>query len=153
MIYNCSHHDSSTLVLVQCFHRVYGQILIDILLYHCLNKLNVCTSLIITYLFFTYRWKGYKPKTIHCIIFFFSTVLVRAFLRIGDMLVLYEVVIFCRIIEPLASRCAKFRFKPLTEEIMSNRILYICNEEGIHLDAEVVVLVVVLFVMVLILCL
>ncbi|KAK2447598.1 replication factor C subunit [Trifolium repens] len=41
-----------------------------------------------------------------------------------------------RIIEPLASRCAKFRFKPLTEEIMSNRILYICNEEGIHLDAE-----------------
>jgi replication factor C subunit 2/4 len=69
------------------------------------------------------------------------------------MLVLYEVVIFCRIIEPLASRCAKFRFKPLTEEIMSNRILYICNEEGIHLDAEVVVLVVVLFVMVLILCL
>ncbi|CAJ2667718.1 unnamed protein product [Trifolium pratense] len=41
-----------------------------------------------------------------------------------------------RIIEPLASRCAKFRFKPLTEEIMSNRILYICKEEGIHLDAE-----------------
>jgi replication factor C subunit 2/4 len=50
------------------------------------------------------------------------------------MLVLYEVVIFCRIIEPLASRCAKFRFKPL------NRILYICNEEGIHLDGEVVAL-------------
>jgi hypothetical protein len=153
MIYNCSHHDSSTLVLVQCFHRVYGQILIDILLYHCLNKLNVCTSLIITYLFFTYRWKGYNPKTIHCIIFFLYCSCPCFLLNIGDMLVLYEVVIFCRIIEPLASRCAKFRFKPLTEEIMSNRILYICNEEGIHLDAEVVVLVVVLFVMVLILCL
>ncbi|KAL7132116.1 hypothetical protein ABFS83_12G049700 [Erythranthe nasuta] len=41
-----------------------------------------------------------------------------------------------RIIEPLASRCAKFRFKPLTEEIMNNRILYICNEEGINLDSE-----------------
>lgn len=41
-----------------------------------------------------------------------------------------------RIIEPLASRCAKFRFKPLTEEIMSNRILYICKEEGLNLDAE-----------------
>ncbi|KAJ6352704.1 hypothetical protein OIU76_001852 [Salix suchowensis] len=41
-----------------------------------------------------------------------------------------------RIIEPLASRCAKFRFKPLPEEIMSNRILHICNEEGLTLDTE-----------------
>ncbi|KAI9399322.1 hypothetical protein POPTR_002G080100v4 [Populus trichocarpa] len=41
-----------------------------------------------------------------------------------------------RIIEPLASRCAKFRFKPLSEEITSSRILHICNEEGLTLDAE-----------------
>jgi replication factor C subunit 2/4 len=41
-----------------------------------------------------------------------------------------------RIIEPLASRCAKFRFKPLSEEVMSNRILHICNEEGLSLDAQ-----------------
>ncbi|WRX31244.1 ATPase [Theobroma cacao] len=41
-----------------------------------------------------------------------------------------------RIIEPLASRCAKFRFKALSEEIMSNRVLHICNEEGLHLDSE-----------------
>ncbi|GAV90610.1 AAA domain-containing protein/Rep_fac_C domain-containing protein [Cephalotus follicularis] len=41
-----------------------------------------------------------------------------------------------RIIEPLASRCAKFRFKPLSEEIMSNRILHICKEESLSLDAE-----------------
>lgn len=41
-----------------------------------------------------------------------------------------------RIIEPLASRCAKFRFKPLTEDIMTNRIMHICNEEGLHLDSE-----------------
>ncbi|XP_027092519.1 replication factor C subunit 2 isoform X1 [Coffea eugenioides] len=41
-----------------------------------------------------------------------------------------------RIIEPLASRCAKFRFKPLTEDIMSNRILYICQEEGLSLDSD-----------------
>ncbi|XP_027901770.1 replication factor C subunit 2 [Vigna unguiculata] len=39
-----------------------------------------------------------------------------------------------RIIEPLASRCAKFRFKPLSEVIMSSRILYICKEEGLYLD-------------------
>ncbi|KAL8141237.1 hypothetical protein V2J09_007258 [Rumex salicifolius] len=38
--------------------------------------------------------------------------------------------------EPLASRCAKFRFKPLPEEVMTNRILHICNEEGLHLDSE-----------------
>ncbi|CAN1234456.1 Replication factor C subunit 2 [Linum perenne] len=42
----------------------------------------------------------------------------------------------CRIIEPLASRCAKFRFKPLSEEIMSSRILHICKEEGLFLDDE-----------------
>ncbi|KAF2296695.1 hypothetical protein GH714_001302 [Hevea brasiliensis] len=46
------------------------------------------------------------------------------------------VVTFDRIIEPLASRCAKFRFKPLSEEIVSSRILHICNEEGLSLDAE-----------------
>ncbi|XP_052203427.1 replication factor C subunit 2 [Diospyros lotus] len=41
-----------------------------------------------------------------------------------------------RIIEPLASRCAKFRFKPLSEEIMTSRILYICKEEGLNLNSE-----------------
>ncbi|KAF3781626.1 Replication factor C subunit 4 [Nymphaea thermarum] len=41
-----------------------------------------------------------------------------------------------RIIEPLASRCAKFRFKPLSQEIMSSRIQYICQEEGLNLDPD-----------------
>ncbi|KAJ9568484.1 hypothetical protein OSB04_004450 [Centaurea solstitialis] len=41
-----------------------------------------------------------------------------------------------RIIEPLASRCAKFRFKPLSEDIMSTRIVHICKEEGLNLDSE-----------------
>ncbi|KAG2615137.1 hypothetical protein PVAP13_3NG032970 [Panicum virgatum] len=41
-----------------------------------------------------------------------------------------------RIIEPLASRCAKFRFKPLSEDVMSNRIMHICNEEGLNLDSQ-----------------
>ncbi|XP_078434252.1 ATPase family associated with various cellular activities (AAA) isoform X3 [Wolffia australiana] len=41
-----------------------------------------------------------------------------------------------RIIEPLASRCAKFRFKPLSEDIMHNRILHICEEEGLSVDSE-----------------
>ncbi|KAJ4965177.1 hypothetical protein NE237_017026 [Protea cynaroides] len=41
-----------------------------------------------------------------------------------------------RIIEPLASRCAKFRFKSLSEDVMSSRILHICSEEGLNLDSE-----------------
>ncbi|KVH87585.1 hypothetical protein Ccrd_025135 [Cynara cardunculus var. scolymus] len=41
-----------------------------------------------------------------------------------------------RIIEPLASRCAKFRFKPLSEDIMSTRILHISKMEGLNLDSE-----------------
>ena len=38
-----------------------------------------------------------------------------------------------RIIEPLASRCAKFRFKPLHEGIMTARINSICASEGVEL--------------------
>ncbi|KAJ4967421.1 hypothetical protein NE237_019270 [Protea cynaroides] len=41
-----------------------------------------------------------------------------------------------RIIEPLASRCAKFRFKTLSEDVMSSHILHICSEEGLNLDSE-----------------
>lgn len=51
-------------------------------------------------------------------------------------LVIY-VAVFCRIIEPLASRCAKFRFKPLSEDIMITRVLHICQEEGLDLEPEV----------------
>ena len=38
-----------------------------------------------------------------------------------------------RIIEPLASRCAKFRFKPLHEGIMEERIKTICQSEDVQL--------------------
>jgi hypothetical protein len=38
-----------------------------------------------------------------------------------------------RIIEPLASRCAKFRFKPLHEGIMEQRVRHICGAEGVEL--------------------
>ncbi|GBG65194.1 hypothetical protein CBR_g49986 [Chara braunii] len=41
-----------------------------------------------------------------------------------------------RIIEPLASRCAKFRFKPLVSDIMVKRISYICDQEGLTLQPE-----------------
>jgi len=36
-----------------------------------------------------------------------------------------------RIIDPLASRCAKFRFRPLHREAMRGRISYICEREGV----------------------
>ncbi|EFJ51923.1 DNA replication factor C complex subunit 4 [Volvox carteri f. nagariensis] len=38
-----------------------------------------------------------------------------------------------RIIEPLASRCAKFRFKPLQPTVMAGRIEHICEREGVTL--------------------
>ncbi|KAL7539917.1 hypothetical protein ACHAXR_009706 [Thalassiosira sp. AJA248-18] len=39
-----------------------------------------------------------------------------------------------RIIEPLASRCAKFRFAPLPVHTMKERIMYIASEEECHFD-------------------
>ncbi|GFZ09812.1 ATPase family associated with various cellular activities [Actinidia rufa] len=53
----------------------------------------------------------------------------------GNLLQSHEI-LFHLIIEPLASRCAKFRFKPLSEDIMTGRILHICKEEGLNLDSE-----------------
>lgn len=41
-----------------------------------------------------------------------------------------------RIIEPLASRCAKFRFRPLHREVMSDRLHFICNKEGVDLQPD-----------------
>ena len=38
-----------------------------------------------------------------------------------------------RIIEPLASRCAKFRFRPLPESSITNRMQYIAESEGVSL--------------------
>ncbi|GBF93856.1 replication factor C subunit 2 [Raphidocelis subcapitata] len=41
-----------------------------------------------------------------------------------------------RIIEPLASRCAKFRFRPLHQGVMRDRIEFICARESVSLDPE-----------------
>ena len=41
-----------------------------------------------------------------------------------------------RIIEPLASRCAKFRFKPIQGEIITDRINHICQREGVEITPE-----------------
>ncbi|PVD18658.1 hypothetical protein C0Q70_21208 [Pomacea canaliculata] len=38
-----------------------------------------------------------------------------------------------RIIEPITSRCAKFRFKPLAETVMSERLKHICKEEKVQI--------------------
>jgi replication factor C subunit 2/4 len=39
-----------------------------------------------------------------------------------------------RIIEPLASRCAKFRFRPLPREAMLDRLQLIASNEGVHCE-------------------
>lgn len=41
-----------------------------------------------------------------------------------------------RIIEPITSRCAKFRFKPLTEIAIKKRIQMICEAENVNLKDD-----------------
>lgn len=41
-----------------------------------------------------------------------------------------------RIIDPLTSRCAKFRFKPLPTESQLERMSFICTAENVSLDEE-----------------
>lgn len=45
-----------------------------------------------------------------------------------------------RIIEPLASRCAKFRFRPLHAGVMHERIGHIASKEGVALDPDALAL-------------
>ncbi|XP_028650436.1 replication factor C subunit 4 [Erpetoichthys calabaricus] len=43
-----------------------------------------------------------------------------------------------RIIEPLTSRCSKFRFKPLSDTVQEERLLDICQKEGLHYTQEAI---------------
>lgn len=43
-----------------------------------------------------------------------------------------------RIIEPITSRCAKFRYKPLSSAAMGSRLMQICKEEEVDIDEETV---------------
>ena len=42
-----------------------------------------------------------------------------------------------RIIDPLASRCAKFRFKPLPTDLMVERLSFIADQEHLKVDKSV----------------
>ena len=44
----------------------------------------------------------------------------------------------CRIIEPLTSRCSKFRFKPLANEILTSRLQTILDKEGVKCGPGVI---------------
>ena len=41
-----------------------------------------------------------------------------------------------RIIGPIASRCAKFRFQPMSKEVMTARLSYVSKMEGFALPAD-----------------
>lgn len=47
-----------------------------------------------------------------------------------------------RIIEPLTSRCTKFRFKPLGEDKIVERLEYICKEENLKATKPVLLKIV-----------
>lgn len=42
-----------------------------------------------------------------------------------------------RIIEPLTSRCSKFRFKPLNQSFVLERLQSICKQEGVAISEEI----------------
>lgn len=50
---------------------------------------------------------------------------------------IYMDVSCCRIIEPLTSRCSKFRFKPLANKIQHERLVEICQKENLKYSKEV----------------
>ncbi|ELR22313.1 Replication factor C protein [Acanthamoeba castellanii str. Neff] len=41
-----------------------------------------------------------------------------------------------QIIDPLASRCAKFRFRPLEGDTMGDKLVAICSQENLHITEE-----------------
>lgn len=43
-----------------------------------------------------------------------------------------------RIIEPLTSRCSKFRFKPLSTETLEKRLNMICEQENVKCDSKAI---------------
>jgi replication factor C subunit 2/4 len=53
------------------------------------------------------------------------------------LIILDEADSMTRIIEPLASRCAKFRFKPLPAELMVERLEFITRQEGMDCQRQV----------------
>lgn len=46
-------------------------------------------------------------------------------------------ILSCRIIEPLTSRCSKFRFKPLSTDTLEKRLNMICEKENVKCDKKV----------------
>lgn len=55
-----------------------------------------------------------------------------------DHVIIWQAFFFFRIIEPLTSRCSKFRFKPLSDKIQQQRLLDVSEKENVKITSEVI---------------
>ena len=58
-------------------------------------------------------------------------------LRNGKVPYKFLQLFFLRIIEPIASRCAKFRFKELSAKAIYEQLKYISKMEAVEIEEEV----------------
>ena len=66
-----------------------------------------------------------------------SILVIHVHVHVHHVSVVFQFFSLIRIIEPLTSRCSKFRFKPLATDVLMDRLHYIADKESISCSEEV----------------